>query len=215
MNPTVETATKRRRNRSSPPFSFLPPATETAVPSPLGMGLNYLLLSVHRPGGGEMRGLGPFGRRRWRPPLTGDRVDDVHAAILVGESHRRLPGRAGRVLDRSMGIRSVYILVQIIRAVVLLHPIGHIGLPVVGDGGWRIPKTEHLVRRRRRVQFALLRDLPLLPHYPLEVLEEIAWRRLVGRRQLLRRREPRAVGSSRRRRLPLRQRRTTGLLLRR
>lgn len=133
-----------------------------------------------------MRGLGPFGRRRWRSPLAGDRVDDVHAAILVGEPHRRLSGRAGRVLDRSVRIRCVYIFVQIIRAVVLLYPIGYIGFSVIGHSGWRVAKAEHLVRRRRRVQFALLRDLPLLPHHPLEVLEEVAWRRLVGRRQLLR-----------------------------
>lgn len=179
------------------------------------MGLNYLLLSVHRPSGGEMRGLGPFRGRRRRSSFTRDRIDDVHAAILIGESHGRLPGRTGRVLDRGVWIRRVNILVKIVRAVVLLHPVGHVGLPVIGHGGRRIPEAEHLVRRRRRVQLALLRDLPLLPHHPLEILQEVARRRLIGRGEFLGRREPGAVGSPGRRRFPLRQGWTTGFLLRR
>jgi len=178
------------------------------------MGLDYLLLSVHRPGGGEMRSLGPFGRRRWRSSLTGDRVDDVHTAILVRESHRGLPGWTGRVFNRCVGIRRVNILVKIVRAIVLLHPVGHIGFPIVSHSRRRISEAEHLVRRRRRVQLALLRDLPFLPHHSLEILQEITRRSLIGRGEFLGRREPGAVGSPGWRRLPLRQGRTTGFLLR-
>lgn len=193
--------------------SVLPPTAETAIPSPLGMGLDYLLLSVHRPGGGQMRGLGPFRRRRRRPSLARDGVDDVHAAVLVGEPHGRLPSWTGRVLDRSMGIRRVHVLIEIVGAIVLLHPVGHVGLPVVGHRRWRVAEAEHLVRRRRGVQFALLRDLPLLPHHPLQVLEKVARRSLIGSRQLLGRREPCAVRPTRWRRLALRQSRATGFLL--
>lgn len=181
---------------------LLPPAAETAVPSPLGMGLDYLLLSVHRPGGGEMRSLGPFGWRRRRSSLTSDRVDDVHTAIFVRESHRRLPSWTGRVFNRCMGIRRVNVLVKIIRAIVLLHPVRHIGFPIVGHSGWRISEAEHLVRRRRRVQLALLRDLPFLPHHSLKILQEVARWSLIRRREFLGRREPGAVGSPGWRRLP-------------
>lgn len=75
--------------------------------------------------------------------------------------------------------------------VVLLHPVTHIGrLPiVVRRVGTRVeivrgqqiivvevPKAEHLMRRRCRLQFALLCHLPLLAHHTLQILEEITWR---------------------------------------
>lgn len=194
--------------------SLLPPAAETTVPSPLRMGLNYLLLSVHRSGSGEMRSLGPFGRRWRRSSLTGDRVNNVHATILVSESHRRLSCWTGRVFDRRVGICRVNVLIKIVCAIMLLHPVRYIGLPVVGHSGRRISETEHLVRRRRRVQLTFLRDLPLLPHHPLEILQEIARRSLVRCRKFLGRCKPSAVGSPGWRWFPLRQSGTTGFLLR-
>lgn len=167
--------------------SVFPPPAETAVPSLFGMGLDYLLLSVHRASSGEMRSFGPLGRWRWRSSLAHDRVHDrVHAAILVGEPDRRLSCRTGRVLDRPVRIRRVHVLVEIVRAVVFLYPIRHVGLPVVGNGGRRIAETENLVWCRRRVEFALLRDLPLLPHHPLQILEKVTWWRLIGRSQFFR-----------------------------
>lgn len=141
----------RRWNRPLPPFSLFPPTAETAVPSPLGMGLDYLLLSVHCPGGGEMRSLGPLGRWWWRSSLASNRIDDIHATILIGEPHRRLPGWARCILDRPIRIRRVYIFVQVICAIVFLYPIGHIGLPIISHSGRRVSESEHFVRRCRRV----------------------------------------------------------------
>ena len=162
-----------------------------------------------------MGGFRPFRRRRWRPSFTGDRVHDVDAAVLVREPDGRLPGRARRVLHRCVRIRRVHVLVQIVGSVVFLDPVRHVGLPVIGHGGRWIAEAEYLVRSGGRVQLTLLRDLPLFPHHSLKILQEIAGRRLIGRGELLRRREPRAVGPSRRHRLPLRQSWAPWFLLRR
>lgn len=143
------------------------------------MRLYYLLLSVHRPGRGQMRGLRPFRWRRGRSPFAGDRVDDIDATIFVGESDGRLTSGTRGILERCMRIRRVNVLVEIVHSVVLLHPIGDVGLPVVGHGRRRISKTQDLVRRRGRVEFALLRDLPFLSHDALEILQKVAGRCLV------------------------------------
>lgn len=177
------------------------------------MGLEHLLLSVHRPGGGQMGGLRPFGRRGRRPSFTRDRVHDVDAAILVGEPDAGLAGGARRVFDGGVWVRRVHVLVKIVGPVVFLNPVRHVRFPVIGDGGRRVAETEHLVRGRGRIQLALLRHLPLLPHHPLEILEEIAGRRLIGRGQLLGGGEPRAVRPPGRHRFPLRQSGAPRLLL--
>lgn len=161
-----------------------------------------------------MGGLRPLRRRGWRPSFTRDRVHDVDAAILVGESDARLAGGARRVLDGGVGIRRVHVLVEIVGPVVFLHPVRHVRLPVIGDGGGRVAEAEHLVRGRGRVELALLRHLPLFPHHSLKILEEVAGWRLVGRCQLLGRREPRAVRPPGRHRLPLRQSGAARFLLR-
>lgn len=178
------------------------------------MGLEYLLLSVHRPGCGQMGGLRPFGRWRWRPSFTRDRVHDVDAAILVREPHARLAGWAGRVLDGRVRIRRVHVLVQIVGPVVFLNPVRHVRLPVIRHGGGWVAEAEHLVRGGGRVELALLRHLPLFPHHSLKILEEIAGWRLIRGCQLLGGREPRAVRPPGRHRFPLRQSRATRLLLR-
>lgn len=178
------------------------------------MGLEYLLLSVHRPGGGQVGGLRPFGRRGWRPSFTRDRVHDVDAAILVGEPDARLAGGARRVFDGGVRVRRVHVLVQIVGPVVFLNPVRHVRFPVIGDGGRRVAEAEHLVGGRGRIELALLRHLPLLPHHSLKILEEIAGRRLIGRGQLLGGREPRAVRPPGRHRFPLRQSGAPRLLLR-
>lgn len=123
------------------PFSVLPPAAQAAIPSPLRMRLYYLLLSVHRPGRGQMRGLCPFRWRRRRSPFTGDRVDDVDATIFVGESDGRLTSRARGVLERCMRIRRVNVFIEIVNSVVLLYPVGYVGLSVVGHGRRWISKA--------------------------------------------------------------------------
>lgn len=87
---TIDTENDQRvdsiiRTSYTRPLLALPPAAQTAKPSPFGMGLKYLLLSVHRPGGGQMSSFCPF--RWWRrwPSFTGDRVHDINAAILICE----------------------------------------------------------------------------------------------------------------------------------
>lgn len=162
-----------------------------------------------------MCGLCPLRGWRRRSSFAGYSVHDINAAILIRESDCRLPSWTGGVLDWRMGIRRVYIFIEIVGSVVLLDPVRNVGFPVIGHC-WRwIAKTENLVWGRGRVQFALLRHLPLFPHHSLQILQEVTWGRLIGRGELLGRRESRAVRSSGWHGFPLRQRGASRLLLRR
>lgn len=164
--------------------SVFPPIAEAAA-VPAFLGARCLLLTLGR-ARRELRRLGALRGRGRGPALRGDGAGDVEVAVrLVGEVHARaLPASGVVAPDGGDLVGPVDVLVDVVHAVMLLHPIGDVGLAVIGDGRGRVPEAEDLVRSGGRVQLALLRDLPLLAHHALEVFQEVSRRRLQMERGL-------------------------------
>lgn len=72
-------------------------------------------------------------------------------------------------------------------SIVLLYPHGHASFFII-IRQWIFSEAQHFVRRRRRLQFAFLRYLPLFPHHSLEIFEKLFGWIAVWVGQLFRRR---------------------------